>query len=109
MTKFDASQVQWREPWLAVTPDYAPKGEAELRRELSARHVLSGRSVEAIGRRQDCDDVLFYLGDTAPRFAVVHLTYKQETLPEWPWTVMFDTLDAWLEQCMIPDAEEFAL
>jgi hypothetical protein len=52
---------------------------------------------------------LFYLGDTAPRFAVVHLTYKQETLPEWPWTVMFDTLDAWLEQCMIPDAEEFAL
>jgi len=52
--------------------------EAELRREMSKGHVLFGRSVAAIGRRVDNDDVLFYLGDVPPRFAVVHLTYRQE-------------------------------
>ena len=109
MTKFDASQIQWREPWLAVSPDLAPKFVAELHRELCAGHVLFGRSVAAVGRRQDCDDILFYLGDTAPRFAVVHLTQQRETRPEWPKTSLFDSLAAWTEQRMIPDAEEFVV
>jgi hypothetical protein len=109
MTKFDTSQIQWREPWLAVSPDHAPKLEAELHRETRAGHVLFGRSVTAVGRRQDCDDFLFYLGDVSPQFAVVHLTFQQETRPDWPSTALFDSLASWTEQRMIPDAEEFAL
>src|SRR5262245_54434334 len=109
MSKFDPSQIQWREPWRPVPPDHAAEAAAELQREMCAGHVLFGRAVQAVGRRQDCDDVLFYLGESAPQFAVVHLTYQRETRPEWPSTSVFDALDAWIEQCMIPDAEGFAL
>lgn len=108
MSSFDPSRIQWREPWFAVTPDDALKIEAELRREVCARHLLFGRSVTAVGRRRDRDDVLFYLGESAPSVAVVHLTYRRETQPGWPDTTLFDTLAAWMEQCMIPDAEESA-
>ena len=109
MTKFDTSQIEWRKPWLASSPEQAAQAETELQRELCAGHVLFGRSATAIGFRQDCDDVLFYLGESAPSFAVVHLTFQRETQPRWPDTALFDSLAAWIAQCMIPDAEEFAL
>ncbi len=108
MSKFDASQIQWREPWHAISPDYAAKAESEIHREMCSGHVLFGRSVTAIGYRQDRDDVLFHLGESAPSFAVVHLTYQREARPDWPSTTLFDTLAAWIEQSLIPDAEEFA-
>jgi hypothetical protein len=75
---------------------------------MCAGHVLIGRAVQTVGRRQDCDDVLFYLGASVPQFAVVHLTYARETRAEWPETRLFDTLEAWIQQCMVPDAEDFA-
>ena len=106
MTKFDPSQIQWRVPWFPIPPELDAPTVAELRREVPTGHVLSGRTVQTVGHRQDCDDVLFYLGESVPQFAVVHLTYVRETLPEWPGTMLFDTLDAWIEQGMIPDAEE---
>ena len=109
MTKFDTSQIQWREPWLPALPQQALQAETELLRELCAGHVLFGRSVAAIGVRQDCDDVLFYLGVSAPSFAVVHLTFQRETQPRWPDTELFDSLTAWVVRRMIPDAEEFAV
>ena len=108
MTTFDTSQIQWRVPWHAVSPDYAAKAEAEIHREMCRGHVLFGRSVTAVGYRQDCDDVLFYLGASAPSFAVVHLTWQPERETRWPETTLFDSLDSWLQQCLIPDAEEFA-
>jgi len=109
MTKFDASQIQWRKRWLAILPDHASQAEAELHREMCAGHVLFGRSVTAVGRRQDCSDILFYLGDVSPQFAVAHLTFQKESRPNWPSTSLFDSLAAWTERCMIPDAKEFAL
>jgi len=108
MNTFDTSQIQWRVPWWPVPPEQDAGTVAELHREMPAGHVLFGRSVLAVGRRQDCDDVLFYLGDTTPQFAVVHLTYARETRPEWPNTTLFDTLESWIRQCMVPDAEDFA-
>ena len=109
MTKFDPSQIQWRVPWQPLSPEQDGTTVAELHREMCPGHALFGRTVQAVGRRQDCDDVLFYLGEAVPHFAVVHLTYARETRAEWPRTSLFDTLSAWIEQCMIPDAEEFAL
>ena len=108
MTKFDTSQIQWIEPWHAISSDRAAKMEVEIHREMCPEHLLFGRSVSAIGVRQDCDNVLFYLGESAPRFAVVHLTYRRETNPKWPNTELFDTLAALIEQRLIPDAEDFA-
>ena len=107
MTTFDTSQIQWRVPWHAVSPDYAAKAEAEIHREMCDGHVLFGRSAAAIGYRQDCDDVLFYLGESAPSFAVVHLTWQQETESTWPETSLFDSLESWVKQRMIEDAEDF--
>ena len=109
MTKFDSSQIQWRKPWLAISTEQASQAKAELQREMCAGHVLFGRTFTAIGFRQDCDDVLFYLGESSPSFAVVHLTYQQETQPRWPKTALFDSLAVWVEQCMVPDAEQFDL
>src|ERR1044071_6685678 len=100
MTKFDSSQIQWLVPWKPVSLEYQGGMIAELHREMPPGHVLFGRTVQAVGRRQDCDDVLFYLGASVPQFAVVHLTYARETQPDWPHTRLFDTLEAWIEQCM---------
>ena len=108
-TKFDASQIQWREPWQIIPPDYASKVEDELYRDMNAGHVLSGRLFAAIGRRKDCDDILFYLGDRPPRFAVVHLTFQREKRAEWPKTSMFDSLAALMEQRILPEAENYAV
>ncbi len=106
---FDASKIEWREPWCAITPVYAPIAEAELQRELSSKHVLFCRPVRAIGHRIDSDTILFWLGDVAPRFAVVHLTFRKEIWSEYPVTRLFDSLDDWINQCMVPDAEDYHL
>ncbi len=108
VTKVNLSQVQWRPPWWPVSSEHEAGTVAELHREMCSGHPLFGRSVQAVGRRQDCDDVLFYLGETVPQFAVVHLTYARETRPEWPEMKLFDTLEAWVQECMIPDAQDFA-
>ena len=99
------SQIHWRMPWRVLAEDEAAKLAAELRREISNGHVHSGLSATAVGRRADNDDALFYLGDAPPRFAVVHLTYRKETDPKWPHTVVYDSLDDWIAKCMMPDAE----
>ena len=105
MPKFEISQVQWRVPWHAIDAEYAAKAEAEIHREMCEGHVLFRRSVVAVGYRQDSDDVLFYLGESEPIFAVVHLSYQRETRPEWPSTTLFTTLAEWIEHCLIPDAD----
>lgn len=103
--KSDHSQISWRAPWRALSDDEARKMEAELRREVSNGHVLYGRSATPVGRRVDNDDVLFYLGDAPPRFAVIHLTYRKEIDPKWPHTVVYDSLDDWIAKCMMPETE----
>jgi hypothetical protein len=108
MTPFDPSQIQWISgaSWSATSAEEAVHAEKELQREMCPGHVLFDRPITAVGCRRGCDDFLFYLGETAPRFAVVHLTYRKETRSEWPWTTLFDSLDAWIERCLIPDSED---
>lgn len=57
MTKFDPAALEWREPWEPVSPEGGPGLTAELEREVGAGHRLFHRRVQAVGRRQDCDDV----------------------------------------------------
>lgn len=99
--------IRWRAPWHAASPDFAEKAQAELAREMPAGHLLFGRRATAVGVRDDCDDVLFYLGESAPQFAVVHLTYQKERKPEWPPTELFESIDDWVNWRMLPDAMEF--
>jgi len=90
---------KWVGPWFGV--ENAAERQAllaQLQRELPAGHVLSGVPVTLVGRRQDCDDVLYELEDG--RVAAVHLTWVSEPgpLPDFPWTDLFDSFDRFVEE-----------
>src|SRR5262245_18239542 len=98
---------EWLSPWYPVaSPDICAGLEAQLRREISSRHVLHGQSVHLIARRDDTDDALFALADG--RVAEVHLTWKngREEDPRWPATGIYPSLDQWARESMAPLHEE---
>src|SRR5689334_10663252 len=84
-------EMNWLDPWCAVTDGTNDRLLEELHRELCSEHILFGVPVRPIGRRDDCDDVLFEITDGSDRVALVHLTYAHhpETNPLWPSTQMF--------------------
>ncbi|MBK7556317.1 MAG: hypothetical protein IPI55_17475 [Flavobacteriales bacterium] len=87
----ESVQVDWLIPWHPVDdPAVRRSLLAVLQREIPKGHVLAGASLTVIGRRQDCDDVLFALSDG--RVAIVHLTWsgKRERFPDLPRTKIFD-------------------
>ena len=83
--------INFLEPWYPVDPDEKADLEREFCKELHPAHVLFGKAVELIGRRCDCDDVLFTIKDT-PDVAVVHLTWKRSRESSvWPSTEIMTT------------------
>jgi hypothetical protein len=62
-------------PWYFTDLDLS----IQLRIEISNEHVLFGKSVKTIAKRQDNDDVLFELDDADFKYAVVHLTWARKT------------------------------
>jgi hypothetical protein len=103
--------MEWLVPWYAVADDPAQMAgmAAELARESSSEHPLYGLPVRTLGRRQDCDDVLFAIEDGTGRVAVVHLTwtYHPPETPPWPGTAIFANMEDWVPRGMRPDHEEF--
>jgi hypothetical protein len=97
--------LRWDVPWHQLA-DPGPT-ETELRRELPAGHVLLDVPIRALGYRQDRDDVAVALLDGSHRFAIVHLTYRQETDPRWPNTEILDSAKA-LQSRVNTDQEDFA-
>ena len=97
--------INWLPPWQPTDADLG----AELTREIGAEHVLAGRPVVALGRRIDCDDVLFWLPSGPAALAVVHLTWtgKRECDPQWPATRLYDSLAEWIAKGMHADHGEF--
>jgi hypothetical protein len=79
-------------PWLAVNlnKDYL---ERELLSELSSKHILYGKKVNAIAYRQDMDDVLFEIFESENSYAIVHLTHRFESDPKWPLTRLYKNWD----------------
>jgi signal recognition particle subunit SEC65 len=104
------SGINWLEPWdsLCVEPTYFEK---ELYREVGEQHVLFNKKVTALGRRYDCDDVLFQVHNSEFHFAVVHLTYssKREKESKYPRTKIYKDLNNWINECMIPDHSDYTL
>ena len=101
----DFTNLQWLEPWGPALPGL----EAELEKEVNVGHPLFGQKAISIGRRGDCDDVLFFLPENPFPLAVIHLTWagRREKSPEWPHTILYSSLDDWVERCMKPDHLEF--
>ena len=105
MNLSDLANLQWLEPWHLTSSGL----EAELEKEAGPAHPLFGRRAISIGRRDDCDDVLFFLPDGPYPLAVVHLTWtrRREQSPEWPHTTFYSSWDDWVGRCMRPDHLEF--
>jgi hypothetical protein len=58
--------------------------------------------------RGNGDDCLFELLDGTARFAMVHLTWaKVQEDPPWPGTVIYPSLQAFVERCMMPDHQDW--
>jgi len=102
----DLTNFRWLEPWEPASAGL----EAELAKEVSPAHPLFGQEAISVGRRGDCDDVLFFLPDNPSPLAVVHLTRRggRERNPAWPSTAFYASLDDRVERCMRPDHLEFA-
>lgn len=82
---------EWDGDWGAISENEARQLEEELQKELSPAHVLFGTAVIARGRRRDV--VLFSLPDG--KVATVHLTWRLEADPSWPWTEIYSSFEDW--------------
>ncbi len=99
------AQISWLDPWKP-----APAGlEMELEKEIGPSHPLFGHRAVSVARRIDTDDVLFYLPDSVPSLAEVHLTWKGsvEENPQWPWTTFYGNVAEWIEKGMKRDHSEY--
>jgi hypothetical protein len=75
-------------PWYWTDQDLT----RQLVNEIGSNHVLYGKILKTLARRQDNDDVLFLVNEQT--FAVVHLTWSQQRHSErhWPKTQLYETL-----------------
>lgn len=85
------------EPWWPITKSMSEFLNEELEKELSTKHILYGKEAIAVARREDNDDVVFWIKELN-RYAVVHLTYSKEASTEYPITSLF-TLSELEEHC----------
>ena len=71
----------------------------ELRREMPDGHQLASCRLRAIGQcHSDPNEFLFATDDPGRPLAVVHLTWREETDPTWPYTVCYLDTDDWIAQ-----------
>jgi hypothetical protein len=101
--------TEWLGPWYPVTDPAVRAGlEAQLRLELSERHVLFGQTAHFVARRHDTDDALFALSNG--RVAEVHLTWGKRTEqdPRWPVTAIFNSMEEWRQENMVRLHEELS-
>ncbi len=101
-----ADELSFLEHWTSVE---AGSGFVnQLRSEAAQRHPLFDVDVEAVGRREDCDDVLFRLSKAGSRYAVVHLAWGgRQSDPAWPSTELFSDWAEFVEKRMTPDREDW--
>ncbi|NJM72602.1 MAG: hypothetical protein HC862_21975 [Scytonema sp. RU_4_4] len=102
--------MKWLEPWCSIDNHDAQFHQSfrkQLEREVAPGHVMYGLPARLIARGNG-DDALFKIEDGSDRVAEVHLTWAkgQETLPR-PRTVIYSSLEAWAEQSMRPEHEEW--
>ena len=81
----------WPPKWsTALSNDRRKSLETELYREVTLGHPLFGHRVSARAVGDHPDDIVFQLEDG--RYAAVHLTWHQESDPQFPYTVVFNDL-----------------
>ena len=72
---------------------------AELQREMPAGHVLKNCQLAVVGKCDaDPNEFLFTADSSTAALAMVHLTWRTEADPTWPYTDTYRTLDDWIAQ-----------
>ena len=111
----ELSKVQWLEPWWCFCldePEFGRSFEEELLKELCDSHVLFPHRLiaRAIAKREDCDDVLFWLPGADQLLAIVHLTWNcnRETDSKWPRTLLQDSLPDFVAREMVRSNREWS-
>lgn len=85
------------DPWWLIPKGMSEYLTEELEKELPLKHILYGKNAIAVARREDNDDVIFWI-EKLNKYAVVHLTFSKETSSEFPITLLF-TLRELEEYC----------
>ena len=103
--------ADWPDPWVSISdptgpPIYSDAAKnsngalhlsVELHREICAQHPLHGCYCEAVAQsRDDADEYLFLTNHSELAIAFVHLTGQAESDPQWPYTVGYQTWEAFL-------------
>ena len=70
--------LHYLKPWHSDDVDLT----VQLHREINKKHILYGKPVKTIARRQDNDDALFEVDNADFKYAMVHLTWAQKTLDD---------------------------
>lgn len=94
-------------PWGPIASEQQRESlEQELSREIGPGHVLAGKTLHALARRGDRDDIL--VEATGLGYAVVHLTWSgtRETSARRPRTELFSSIDEWKAKGMKRDHED---
>ncbi len=82
--------------WWWASKHHEAKILAELRAEMPAGHLLYGVTVQVVAVKKLMKDVVLWLPESG-QWAWVHLTYRQETDPQFPWCSVYATWQEVLE------------
>jgi len=102
MKDFNKSE-ELPEPWYWTEQDLTNQAG----REIGRTHVLYGKELKTLARRQDNDDVLFHVDNE--KFAVVHLTWSGQRHGDnrWPTTEIFENWDDLYKNRILVDKADF--
>ena len=98
--------MEWLSPWWSTEnqdEQFHLEFKMQLEMEVGPEHPLHGIETRLIARGNS-DDALFKLLDGSGRYAVVHLTWARHPEPfPWPVTEVFDSLESFVRDRMIPE------
>ena len=98
--------IQFLDPWCEFIPGQGDAFLQELKSELSPGHLLYGLKLVPLGHSGAADDALFEAEDG--RVFQVHLTFSRRTEQSpLPRTRVYENVDEWFRQVMIPANEEY--
>jgi hypothetical protein len=102
----DWTTTEFLKPWQRLNFEQGEPLLREVLTEISPGYALYGMPLVPIARSLQADDVLFQLDDN--RVVTVHITYRRAPEPPpWPSSRIYENLDAWVEEIMIPQNQEY--
>ncbi len=101
--------IEFKLPWVGVTPKERQQLEAELAQEVCLLHPLAALDREVVARRIDTEDMLVAIDPHLCECAQVHLTWsgKTEMNPGVPSIELQATFQDWVQERMLLDHKAY--